>query len=328
MRQTRTGERGAALVAFAISMAAFFALSVVAIDIGRLADTANEVQNVADIAATAGALNLFRGGTAGTARADAQTAAAQNSVAGSAAAIQSADVHVGQYIPATSAFIDGASPPNAVRTTPSTTVQNLFAGYFGGDYLNTTISKRSTAGFTGLGEAKPDLPFVIGSCSFPSIQTCFGSNSCLPTLTFTKYSNNAGWTSYATSPANQNTVNEYFPSVCGVNSSPQPPPDLTVGQSAAVSTINGNVTGLFGDLANCFAPHGPYQYGVTKFIIPIVDACGQFNQNANVLGFATIVIDAVHVGGNGNISLHSVFQDVSGPPGGGAFGTGSVRMFD
>src|SRR5262249_58149769 len=55
----RKGEQGVALVAFAISMGALFGLAAVAIDIGRIAMVANETQNIADIAATAGATNLL-----------------------------------------------------------------------------------------------------------------------------------------------------------------------------------------------------------------------------------------------------------------------------
>src|SRR5262249_7089121 len=149
----RHGERGFALAAFALSMTAFFALAAVAIDIGRLAHTANEVQNVADAAATAGATNLMNGGTASGARADAQAVVAQNMVAGSTASIQTSDLQVGQYDPTTNVFTNGATPPNAVKATPSATVQNLFAGFFGSSYLNTTVSKTATAGFSGLGQA-------------------------------------------------------------------------------------------------------------------------------------------------------------------------------
>ena len=88
----RKSERGVAMVAFAISMGALFGLAAVAIDIGRLAMVANETQNVADIAATAGAVNLLNSGTATTARADAQSVVAQNRLAGANATIDTADI--------------------------------------------------------------------------------------------------------------------------------------------------------------------------------------------------------------------------------------------
>src|SRR2546430_14991351 len=53
-------ERGQVFVAAAVSLAAFLALTVVAVDIGRLAHTATEVQAVADVAASAGATALLK----------------------------------------------------------------------------------------------------------------------------------------------------------------------------------------------------------------------------------------------------------------------------
>src|SRR2546428_10392923 len=53
-------ERGQVFVAAAVSLAAFLALTVVAVDIGRLAHTATEVQTVADAAANAGATALLK----------------------------------------------------------------------------------------------------------------------------------------------------------------------------------------------------------------------------------------------------------------------------
>ncbi len=64
-----------------------------------------------------------------------------------------ADIQVGQYNPQTNTFTNGATPPDAVRATPSTTVQNLFVGIFGASFLNSTVTKTATAGFSGLGQA-------------------------------------------------------------------------------------------------------------------------------------------------------------------------------
>jgi Flp pilus assembly protein TadG len=104
----RKDERGFALVAFAVSMGVLFGLSAVAIDLGRIAMVANETQNVADIAATAGAVNLLNSGTATTARADAQTVVAQNQLAGAGATIDTADIQVGTYNPQNNTFTNGA----------------------------------------------------------------------------------------------------------------------------------------------------------------------------------------------------------------------------
>src|SRR5262249_54789173 len=203
----RKGERGFALVAFAASMGVLFGLAAVATDLGRISRVANETQNVADIAATAGATNLLNGGNATTARTDAQTVVAQNRLAGSAAAIDTADIQVGTYNPQTNTFTNGANPPDAVKASKSTTVQNLFAGFFGSSFMNSTVTRSATAGFTGPGKAAVTLPLVIGDCKFGELKQCTLDPSCLPSLTQAPDpSNNSGWI--------KNDA-PYYPSACG-----------------------------------------------------------------------------------------------------------------
>lgn len=312
-RRARHGERGFALAAFALSMTALFGLAAVAIDLGRLAHTANEVQNVADAAATAGATNLMNGGTVSTARSDAQSVVAQNAVAGSTASIQTADLQVGQYNPQTNVFTNGATPPTAVKATPSTTVQNLFAGFFGPSFMNTTVSKSATAGFAGLGQAAPTLPLVIRDCQFQSLQACF-SNGCLPQLTLQPDGSNSCWSSLTSSNTNKNTVEQYFPSVCHGN---QTPPTISVGQSINLS--NGTVNPLVNDVADCLSA------GLNTFVVPIVACSSNCNQSAAVTGFATVTLSNVQ---GHSFTVQAIMNDVSGPPGGAAYGTGSMRLYN
>ncbi len=308
MRGGRKDERGVAVVALALSMTALFGLAAVAVDVGRIAHTATEVQTVADIAATAGATNLLKGGTAASARTDAQSVVAQNKVAGSAATIQSANIEVGQYNPQTNAFTNGATPPNAVRATPSQTVANLFAGFFGSSFANTTITKTATAGFVGLGQAAPTLPLAIGACNFQALQSCFASSNCLPRFTQAPNgTDNTGWIK----------TGDFLPTACGGS-----PTTVNIGDSLPLQ--NGQTSGLK-DISDCF------QQGTTEYTVPIVDGpCdGNFNHSRTVVGFATVVVTAVKAtGSNKGIDLGAIFKQVSGPAGGGAYGTGQMRMFN
>ena len=72
MARRRKNERGFALVMVAISATTLLGFLPLAIDLGRLAFTANEVQTVADVAATAGATYLMAGQDPATARAQAR----------------------------------------------------------------------------------------------------------------------------------------------------------------------------------------------------------------------------------------------------------------
>lgn len=315
-KRARSGERGFALAAFALSMTALFALAAVAIDLGRIAHTANEVQNVADAAATAGATNLMNGGTASGARADAQSVVGQNMVAGSTASIQTAELQVGQYDPTTNVFANGATPPNAVKATPSATVQNLFAGFFGSSYLNTTVSKTATAGFSGIGQAAPTLPLVIRDCQWQSIAACVNSSCLPPPLTLQPDGSNSCWSSLTTPNASKGTIEQYFPSVCHGN---QTPPTISVAQSVNLS--NGTVNQLVNDVADCLAA------GLNTFVVPIVACSSNCNQSAAVTGFATVQLSSVNQPAH-TFTINWAVNDIAGPAGGAAYGSGSMRLYN
>src|SRR5207237_6998153 len=83
MRRRGRGQRGQAAILMALWLTgAFFALTVVGIDVGHLGTSATELQTVADIAAAAGARNLMKGGSASTAKSDATRVVAKNKVDG------------------------------------------------------------------------------------------------------------------------------------------------------------------------------------------------------------------------------------------------------
>src|SRR5262245_61631799 len=87
-RGRQGGERGVAFTVVVLSIPVLVGFAALAVDIGRLALTANEVQNVADSAATAGATNLHNGGNAATAKGDAKTVGEKNWTVGSPATIR------------------------------------------------------------------------------------------------------------------------------------------------------------------------------------------------------------------------------------------------
>src|SRR5947208_13661913 len=140
-------ERGQVFVAAAVCLAAFLALTVVAVDIGRLAHTATEVQTVADVAANAGATALLKKTLTGAAVdpiAEAQFVAGQNTMDGQAAVVT--DIALLHYDFASGGFTSGS--PNAVLATPSVTVTNLIAGVMG---------ERRTTGTKTAREATPGI---------------------------------------------------------------------------------------------------------------------------------------------------------------------------
>ena len=317
MHRTRKQERGVVAVGFALSMVAFFALAAVVLDGGRLAHTANQVQNLADIAATAGAKALLEGKATSVIRGQAQGVVAQNFVDGAGATIDSSAIELGQYDVRSGSFTNGATPPNAVRATPSATVQNLFVGIFGSSFASSTVTKRATAGVSGVGSAAPTLPLAIGDCNFPSVNSCFSDPSCLPSLSQApSTTDNSGWTSFLTPNTSTGTISQYLPAACGGS---QAPPVISVGTSVNLNNGQVNVLKNIQDCVN---------QGIKQFVIPIVSCSGNFNQSSVVTGFATIVVDSVQATGSPKgINLHAIFNAIDGPAGGGTFGTNTVRLF-
>src|SRR5437763_16934488 len=130
MKRTRKGQRGQAAILMALWLTgAFFALTVVGIDIGHLGTSATELQTVADIAASAGARNLLKGGSANTAKSDATSVVAKNKVDGQTFTMAAADVHVGTYI--SGVFTETSTNPSAARATPSLTATTVAAALIG-----------------------------------------------------------------------------------------------------------------------------------------------------------------------------------------------------
>src|SRR5438034_9491696 len=121
--KNRTNQRGQVLVYFGIFSLAIFALAAVAVDAGRHVFVRREEQAVADATALAGATALARGGDAVAA---ATQFAPQDTVDGQDAYLNASDVRVGRWDNSTSTFTPGGSPSNAVRTTPSFTIRNIF----------------------------------------------------------------------------------------------------------------------------------------------------------------------------------------------------------
>ncbi|TMA95338.1 MAG: hypothetical protein E6J70_16810 [Deltaproteobacteria bacterium] len=277
---------------------AFFALTVVGIDVGHLGTSATELQTVADIAAAAGARNLLKGGSASTAKSDATSVVAKNKVDGQSFTMSAVDVHVGTYIGG--AFTETSINPSAVRATPSVTVNNVVAGLVG--MKTSTIQKEAIASFQGVSKAAPTLPIVLGDCFFPEIDQCFGTDSCLPKDTkFPKDSEpRTAWTSFTGGQASGKTI-----------------PSYSVGDTI---TIVGGIHNSDTHKLDCL-----YNSGRRQFVVPVVQ-CNSSGTNltGTVSGFATLVID--NADNNKGVDFHVISQEIDAPLAGGCAKCGSGKM--
>lgn len=300
-------QRGIALPLVAVCMLAMVGLAAVGIDIGHVTSVANESQNAADIAATAGAIALAKNQDA---RTKADQTLAMNSVNNANAKTSLTTFEVG-YMGPDYSFTSNMLPNNAVRAVAGATVQNILLDSIG--YPTSVVSREAIATLAGIGSGIPTLPIVVGECHYN--QQCY-HQSCMPYLgQVPDTSNNSGWTAFFESASNPN-INNYFPAPCGGGV------QQLINVNSIINLGNGQVTPLLNSV-QCLLNNG-----IRTFTIPIVECVGTFNQPKKIVGFAKVEVDYVISSGSPKgIWLHGLYEGQKpGPPGGGQFGLLAVTL--
>jgi Flp pilus assembly protein TadG len=308
----RPRERGVALLSVGVSLAALLAVGVVAVDLGRLSHTATEVQNVADVAAAAGARALLKNSNA---VAEAQAVALQNTVDGRTASLPPNGIRLGRWDAATGSFTAGGTPANAVRVTASATVQNVLAGLLGSP--TTTVQKSATAAIGGPGAAPVVLPLAIGECHFETFRR---SLRCADLPAFVDVPDAVDAVVFTALSAGRRGGRGIVRGLTGRCSGGASTATLRVGDE--IAALNGQTTSILRALDRCLGR------GLAEFAVPVVPCDGPRGRPMEVLGFATVRITAVRVNGaRRGLDLSAVCEtDTPAPPGGGLFGTGSVGL--
>lgn len=291
----RKHEKGAILAFTGIVLLTLVGMTVVGVDLGRLAFTASEVQTVAEVAAT-GYANAWladlpsggecQEGTNSPYAARTLEVVSGNSIDGDpadAANIEAYECGHYNFDSGRPRFTRGGEPANAVRATATATVTNFFASLFGNS--ETTVQKMAVATLT-CGDRARTLPLAIGDCQFDAFE---GPEDCadLPTLTQQNvHVDDSCWTSlHPSDPANTNTIRGYIETICGTNNTPPPP--VQKGQEILVS--EGQKTPL------CQAVRACYNAGIREFTVPVVRCeaastvcAAQHSGSLTVVGFARI----------------------------------------
>jgi Flp pilus assembly protein TadG len=310
-------ERGIGMVAMALWLTAICSLTAVAVDVSRIAMTASEVQNAADVAALTGARALLDGRTPTT---DSTAFLGANTIDSQAASAVATTSLLTGTVDGNGTFTAGTGPSaNAVKATSVATVQNLFTGVFGEANAHSTLTKTATAVITTTDEARPALPIALSGDCFANFNCTAGNCPALNTQ-----SNNAGWTGLA-SGHSKPAAEQYIPAPCGGGTTA---PVLNVGDT--LNSTNGSVASLFHDMKCLVCDHG----NSGPFLLPVVNkSCtGGFNGDFTIKGFATVVVDKAAYCAAGHddkaVPLRSV-RHLSTPGGVGGCtqcGTGFVRL--
>ena len=217
-RCQQKNSRGAVLSLVGVLLVVFIGIAALAIDIGYINTTKNELQNVADAAALAatgelGQIYLNKGSYVHgvdevTIKTIAKAVGSENRAAGTDIVVGDSDIVIGYWENQATdidPYITNPRPPNAVKVTARRdTVENesigsLFAGIFGFDTFD--VVANATAALSGQATFEPGeikLPFTLSQLQFP--------DACTEPVTFTSNDDCAAWHTFTESGINDNQL--------------------------------------------------------------------------------------------------------------------------
>lgn len=340
-------DRGAVAVIVAILIVVLFGFAALALDISNAMIARNELQNVADGAALAGAREIgliykalpqgtpYTGYTIspGVVYAAVTGVASQNQARQVAISINAADITIGVWNSTTRTLgpitNTGAT---AVRVTArrdggaNGPVATWLAGVMGINSMNVTAT--ATAALTGTGVLVPgeaNAPFGLDELIFNNPAYCGTPIQFYPT-------NNpptgcAGWHTFDISPPNAATERRIINDLI-----PDPPTYTTPGMNAGQTSleyVGGNLATNLSDLQNLYnakkvadasSPSG-YCWNVTVPVYPD-QGCANPNTSMLVVGFATACVWEVQAPPVGQVinAVVTCGQVSNGQGGGGSFG--------
>ena len=263
-------ERGAVAVTVAILSVVLFSIAALALDISNAMVARNELQNVADASALAGARQLgliyqalpqgtpyttYQLNSPAVVTDAVQSVALQNQARQVAISIDSADIVIGVWNSSTRTLTPGNIGVTGVRVTArrdgsaNGPVATWLAGIMGINQMNVVAT--ATAALTGTGTLAPgeaNAPFGLDELIFTNPAYCGTPIQFYPT-------NNppqgcAGWQTFLESPPNANTEKQI---VSGLTSNPPryTTPEISAGVTS-LEYIGGNVQSVFPYLKNLF----------------------------------------------------------------------------
>jgi hypothetical protein len=311
-------------------------LAAIGVDVGHLAFTANETQNLADVAATAYIQTMadnLENETNDNPTTDTRTAVEANAIGGNPATLDDniESLIEGNYDFDGGRFVPNGMPRNAVQAMAVVTVDNIFAGVFGADTLTSTVRRTAVAALGPPRTAENLLPIAVEACHFPTVME--GDCEDLPSFDrIPAVDSGAGdssavdthdggedscFTSFGTSPASKTTVESYFPD-----------DQCQLAGSASIGDTIHVIKGELGGLAKTALPKvleacAALDPSITTFTVPIIP-CGKCNggDSQEIVGFAEIKIEEIGPPPGREIQAASICktEPTSGGPSDGLFG--------
>lgn len=293
-----TNQRGIAAIMVALAIVVLLGMAALAVDIGYRNVAQNELQNIADAAALAGAGELSRQYLASdfTAVQEDLIVAIAQAVADSNASGFGIEVQIGTWRNRNEGFIGTLNNrPNAVRAIArrgsdgNSQIPTFFAKIW--NIAGLDAQADAVAALTGASEiAEGELEIPVGIS-----QQWFTDNFCDQNIQFYPTSGTegcAGWHVYDTWPANAEKLRDDI--LGGLLSGDFTPPALDLDDNPSFAFTGGNLSALLDvmiDLFNAFKDDD----GVWRTEVVVYgEDCGENpNQTISVVGFASVEITAV-----------------------------------
>jgi hypothetical protein len=338
-------------VTVAIMLVVLLSFGALALDISNAMIARNELQNVADAAALAGARQLgviyhalptgtpyttYTYSSPGLVESAVTAAALANQARQVAISMNAADIVIGVWNSGPRTLTPGLVGATGVRVTArrdggaNGPVATWLAGIMGISSMNVVAT--ATAALTGTGVLLPgeaNAPFGFDQVFFNNPAFCNAPIQFYPTTTSC-----AGWQTFQENPPNANTERQIVQGL-----TPNPPtyvtPQISSGQTS-LDYIGGNLASVFPDLINLFnakkvpdasSPSGScWNVTIPVYSTGNTSTCSNPNGNYMTVGAATACIWNVQGVPSQQINALVTCGEVTGGQGGGgSFGTlGSI----
>ena len=336
-------ERGAVAVMVAVALPVLLGFAAMSIDIGQALVARNELQDVADAGALAGARRLgtiyqaltpaqqvnYSLSNPAPIISDVQNVASQNYGAGRAVTVNAGDIQIGQWNTTNNTLTVTAALPDAVRVTArldGTTngpVSTFLANIMG--ITSVDVRATATAALTGTSTTNPgDLqtPFGISEFRFNDPAYCNAPIKFAPTNDPTSC---GGWQTFTANP-NANTLRNQIDGMI-----PTPPTFTSPATQAGATNLEfygGNVANALNNFYNLYVSKRDAT-GAWDVLVPVYQSsdCSNPNTAMMVVGFASMKITNVISPPAGQLVQGTIQCNLveGGRGGGGSFGTkGSI----
>ena len=336
-------QKGVSAIVVALLLLVLLGFAALGIDVGYMFVARNQLQNIADAGALAGARDMgdiycptpdLICNPAATVD-PARIFAVVNSVAGQNSAGDLAGISINAGDVALGVWDENAVPPfsqppgtqpNAVRVTArrdqaaNGPIATFFARTMHQDFFS--VRADAIAALTsGPAEGEPDVPIVMCDYWFQQYEDNGFCQQNVKLYPANDPSGCAGWTTFTIRPSSANNLRRLINELAAGTYWDNNPP-LTVG--TIINMVGGNIANVLADEFQDYYDQEKDENGEWEVVLPVIEcpSCMNPNQNSSIEGFAKITITGINdLPEKQILAVVDCNEIVPDPPGGPPFGS-------